>query len=105
MGPRITASMPRAIILNSSDNVATLIDPGTAGDLLTIQGPAQTETTLQSDIPYGHKCAIRPIGKGEHVCKYGEIVGQASCPIAAGEHVHVHNVDSLRARGDLGTDS
>lgn len=97
--------MPRAIVLNSSDNVATLIDPGAAGDRLTIQGAAQPETILQSDIPYGHKCATRPIGEGEHICKYGEIVGQATCPIAAGEHVHVHNVDSLRARGDLGADS
>ncbi len=105
MGPRITVSMPRAIILNSSDNVATLIDPGTAGDQLTIQGAAQPDTTLKSDIPYGHKCAIRPIGEGEHICKYGEIVGQASCSIEAGEHVHVHNVDSLRARGDLGAES
>lgn len=95
--------MPRAIILHENDNVATLIDPGATGETLTIQGPVQPATSLSTEIPYGHKCAISAIAAGEPIRKYGEVVGQATQAIAAGDHVHIHNVDSLRARGDLAT--
>jgi hypothetical protein len=29
------------------------------------------------------------------------VIGVATCAIARGEHAHVHNFDSARARGDL----
>jgi altronate dehydratase small subunit len=56
--------------------------------------------TLRSDIPFGHKFALRAIATGARVVKYGEVIGVATRPIAAGDHVHVHNVDGLRGRGD-----
>ena len=34
------------------------------------------------------------------IIKYGEEVGQANTDINQGDHVHVHNVDGLRGRGD-----
>ena len=40
----------------------------------------------------GHKYARRPIAAGENVIKYGMPIGHATCDIAPGEHVHVHNV-------------
>jgi len=40
------------------------------------------------------------IAEGSKITKYAETIGIASQPIAAGEHVHVHNVESVRARGD-----
>lgn len=40
----------------------------------------------------GHKYAIRPIANGENVIKYGMPIGHATCDIAVGDHVHVHNV-------------
>ena len=40
----------------------------------------------------GHKYALRPIAKGENVIKYGMPVGHATADIAAGEHVHTHNL-------------
>ncbi len=40
----------------------------------------------------GHKYAVRPIACGENVIKYGMPIGHATADIAAGEHVHVHNV-------------
>ena len=47
-----------------------------------------------STIPAGHKYALRAIGKGETVIKYGEIIGRATQDIAKGEWVHTHNVRS-----------
>ncbi len=40
----------------------------------------------------GHKYARRDIAEGEAVIKYGLPIGRATRAIAAGEHVHVHNV-------------
>ncbi len=34
--------------------------------------------------------------------KYGQVIGRATADIAVGEHVHVHNIESTRGRGDLG---
>jgi altronate dehydratase small subunit len=51
-------------------------------------------------IPFGHKFAVRDIGKGELVLKYGEPIGVATMDIGAGSYVHVHNVESSRGRGD-----
>ena len=43
-------------------------------------------------IPAGHKVAVRPIAPGQAVRRYGQIIGFATAPIAAGEHVHVANM-------------
>jgi altronate dehydratase small subunit len=91
-----------AIAIKPEDNVGTAIRDLTAG--LTVQvgiGEEIVPVLLVEDIPYGHKLAIQAIDKGENVLKYGEIIGRASCGIQKGSHVHVHNVESLRGRGDL----
>ncbi|MEZ5847312.1 MAG: altronate dehydratase family protein [Geminicoccaceae bacterium] len=44
-------------------------------------------------IPAGHKVATRAIARGEPVRRYGQIIGFASADIAAGDHVHVQNVE------------
>src|SRR6202158_2153858 len=51
-------------------------------------------------IPPGHKVATRAIGVGEAVKRYDQIIGFAKRPIAAGEHVHLHNL----AMGDFARD-
>ncbi len=92
--------MPRAIVLDRRDNVATLIDTGSAGDRCTLQGEAEGTATLAQDVPFGHKMCVRPAAAGEAIVKYGQVIGHASRVIAVGEHVHVHNVESARGRGD-----
>ncbi|MGC8663712.1 MAG: UxaA family hydrolase [Thermoplasmata archaeon] len=51
--------------------------------------------TLEN-IPLGHKIALTDMKKGVNVIEYGEIIGQATKDIKKGEHVHVHNIKSLR---------
>lgn len=92
--------MPRAIVLNASDNVATLIDGARAGDACTLQGEAAGDVRLLQDVPFGHKLCIRGTLAGADVVKYGQVIGRASRALAVGEHVHTHNVDSARGRGD-----
>ena len=57
--------------------------------------------TVIGDVPYGHKIALEDIPQGSPIVKYGHTIGAASCPIRAGEYVHVHNLEALRGRGDL----
>lgn len=92
--------MIRAIVLNKNDNVATLIDAGTTGDEATMSGAVNASLKLGTDIPYGHKFATANITRGADILKYGKVIGRATAEIAVGEHVHVHNVESLRGRGD-----
>jgi len=97
--------MAKALVLDDRDNVANLIGPGSRGELVTCDGPGQRNERLElrEDIPPNHKCARRNIRRGEPVIKYGLCIGKAVCDIPAGAHVHVHNVESNRGRGDLMT--
>jgi altronate dehydratase small subunit len=90
-----------AIGLREQDNVATSLRDLRAGEeaLVGILD-ATRQITLREDIPYGHKFAMRDITKGEAIFKYGEVIGRATCDIAAGAHAHVQNIESLRGRGD-----
>ena len=92
--------MPRAIVLNAADNVATLIDGGSAAATCTLQGEATHTLTLTADTPFGHKICIRDLASGADVLKYGQVIGRASRAIRAGEHVHTHKVEAARGRGD-----
>jgi altronate dehydratase small subunit len=80
--------------------VAVALVPLAAGTTLTDLDRGFA-LTLRADIPFGHKFAIRTIPKGGLVHKYGQVIGISTAAIEAGDHVHVHNVDSRRARGDL----
>lgn len=44
--------------------------------------------------------AVAEIKKGEYCYKYGEVIGDATEDIHPGDHVHVHNLESTRGRGD-----
>ena len=92
--------MTRAILLNESDNVATLIDDGSSGDDCLLQGEGSGSVKLGRDIPFGHKVATADIGVGGEVIKYGQVIGLAMEAIPTGQHAHVHNIESRRGRGD-----
>ncbi len=94
---------PMALRCNDKDNVAVLFEEnvaaGTEVDVRDKRGNV-TPMTLRQAVPYGHKLAVVPIARGEDVIKYGESIGVATADIAAGDYVHVHNMDSKRGRGD-----
>ena len=82
-----TAAPSPLIHLNQIDNVAVsrvALEPGTR--------IADFALTANSYIPRGHKIALRQIAGGEPVVKYGQVIGHATRGIAAGDHVHVHNL-------------
>jgi altronate dehydratase small subunit len=94
----------RALIIHPGDNVANLIGPGTQGHLVRCRVEGQEETEmieLLDDLPSNHKLARRDIAAGEPIIKYGLSIGTASRAVRRGEHVHAHNIESNRGRGDL----
>lgn len=93
-----------ALRVNDKDNVATIfangIVDGTEVTILDKKGNTE-QVQVIGDVPYGHKIAVRDIHVKELIMKYGEEIGIATKEIKRGEYVHVHNLDSLRGRGDL----
>ncbi len=95
--------MKTVFVIDSEDNVATVVvEPLQRGDALRTNGRIHDQRlTAREDIAYGHKVALAEIPAGETVRKYGLSIGRATVSIQAGEHVHTHNVESERGRGDL----
>ena len=91
----------RAIVMKSLDNTATAVETiePSSDVILDIEGKKISYHITQR-IPFGHKFATRNIAKGESIMKYGESIGFASSDIKIGQHVHVHNMESRRGRGD-----
>ncbi|CAJ0893184.1 Galactarate dehydratase (L-threo-forming) [Ralstonia sp. LMG 32965] len=79
------------ILLAADDDVAVArvaLAPGAA---------LNAALTIRDAIPAGHKVAMRDIAAGQPVHKYGQVIGVATAPIRAGEHVHVHNIGMAHA--------
>jgi altronate dehydratase small subunit len=90
-----------AIVMDGNDHVATCLRDVIAGQTITYRaGERLVELKALSDIPFGHKISICPIAADTHVRKYGEVIGRATVAIEPGEHVHVHNLEGIRGRGD-----
>ncbi len=95
------APAARVLVLEADDSVATTLGALAAGQVVTTGAAGRPVTvTLREAIPAGHKFALADIPAGAPVRKYGVAIGLARQPIAAGEHVHVHNLESGRGRGD-----
>ncbi|HXJ54756.1 MAG TPA: SAF domain-containing protein, partial [Burkholderiales bacterium] len=61
---------------------------------------AKEKVSVLVTIPAGHKLAVRDIAQGNPVRRYNQIIGFASRPIAAGEHVHTHNLGMVEFARD-----
>jgi altronate dehydratase small subunit len=90
------------LVMDAADHVATAIRDIAAGETIqyVVQGKRETLAAVEP-IPFGHKISIVDIPEGEHVRKYGEVIGRATIAIATGYHVHVHNIEGIRGRGDI----
>jgi hypothetical protein len=87
-----------ALVISGRDNVATALQALAPGQRLDL---GESTLIVEEPIAPGHKISLRRIAAGEPVIKYGSPIGTASHDIAAGTHVHTHNVVSSRGRGDL----
>ncbi len=93
-------SVPDFLVHDHRDGVGVVVVEGvTAGQELSGWVMDTDETvavTVRDDIPLGHKFALRDLGDGDTVTKYGEDIGRAVMPIPRGGHVHVHNLKTKK---------
>jgi altronate hydrolase len=73
--------------LNAADDVVIAARPLAAGSRIESEG-----VICRDAIPPGHKVATRAVAKGQAVKRYNQIIGFATSDIAAGDHVHSHNL-------------
>ena len=84
-----TSAPERCLLLRPDDSVGLLTRTVAAGTDVVAGG---ARLRLRDEVPAGHKVALREIPQGEQVRKYGQVIGVATSDIAAGEHVHTHNL-------------
>jgi altronate hydrolase len=83
----MSATTAPTIRIHPKDNVVIARRQLLGGTAVTEEG-----ITVTGLVPPGHKIATRPIAAGEPVRRYDQIIGHATQAIAAGQHVHVHNL-------------
>jgi len=89
-------------VVEPTDNVATALREVSAGETITVDRiDSEVTVDVVDDVAFGHKLALADVPEGGEVTKYGTSIGNATEDIAAGEWVHVHNVESNYGRGDL----
>jgi (2R)-sulfolactate sulfo-lyase subunit alpha len=89
------------LVHEPGDMVGVAVEDIPAG--VTAEGRVMKDNSSQwvqtrDNIPLGHKVALCDIVRGEKITKYGVAIGEATADIKAGEHVHVHNLRSIRWR-------
>lgn len=78
-----------AMRVHAADNVAVALEDLDAGRRIDVDA---LRILLHDAVAKGHKFALGPIAAGQPVVKYGFVIGKASADIAAGDHVHSHNM-------------
>lgn len=87
--------MQTAFQIEQEDHVATALQALKPGAVTLLGNAVQTTVTALAEIPDGHKIALRDIACGERILKYKVVIGRATQPIAKGEWVHLHNLQSV----------
>jgi len=97
-----------ALKLTEEDNVATLLTDAQLGEEIKIMDKNNLHSyfiTVKDNIKTGHKVALKDVPLGSNIIKYGQVIGIAKKTIKLGMWVHVHNLESVRGRGDKTDDS
>ena len=77
--------MNSCIQIHPDDTVAVALAPITAGEEFC-------GVVAQTDIPQGHKMALKSMAENDQVVKYGFSIGHATGSVAPGQWVHTHNM-------------
>jgi altronate dehydratase small subunit len=91
----------KTLYLSKEDSVAVALSDIPKNTSVVVEADHEDITiTILEPIRFGHKFAVKAIDQGTDIIKYGEVIGAASAFIPAGAHVHVHNLEGKRGRGD-----
>ena len=94
------SEIPHLLIHNKIDNVGVVVVDGLKAntDMLccVTEDNSSFRLTVNTDIPIGHKIALKDLKAGDDAIKYGEEVGTIIADVAKGDHVHTHNCKTKR---------
>src|SRR6266481_1485318 len=90
-----SSASPLFVLDETVDNVGIAMQQLAAGDVVAYGG---TSLNVRTAVPARHKIALVDINAGDSIRKLGHTIGIATTGIAAGEHVHVHNLAVPPAR-------
>ncbi|NJD27736.1 MAG: hypothetical protein FIA92_05510 [Chloroflexi bacterium] len=93
--------MDRILAHRSGDDVAVAVDDIAAGEEVNgrcLEGGDRISVRARDDVPLGHKIALNDRPVGSEIVEYGVAIGEATIDVQAGDHVHVHNLGSIRWR-------
>jgi len=87
----------KGLVLNPKDNVGVALMDLESGTELDLKVNGQVVSVkLVAPITYQHKFSVSRIKAGSKIIKFGEVIGKATKDIKPGQHVHMHNMISLR---------
>ncbi|MGE3798513.1 MAG: UxaA family hydrolase [Thermomicrobiales bacterium] len=93
---------PDLLVIHSDDNVATALRDLERGNVRVSGVDGERGVVmLRQPVRLGHKIALIPIPENAMVIKHGQPIGRTTAPIETGQHVHVHNVESLSVSDDV----
>ena len=88
----LMSEAPALLRLHEADDVAVALRPIDPGESLEIVGDGRIVAI--EPIPRGHKIALAARSAGSEVRKLGWPVGRLTHKVAAGAHVHSHNLET-----------
>jgi (2R)-sulfolactate sulfo-lyase subunit alpha len=91
--------MHKALAHRKGDHIAVAVAPISAGEEFVVaylDEEGEQRLRARADVPYGHKVALTELPAGAPVREYAVQVAVTRSSIAAGDHVHTHNVKTAR---------
>ena len=86
----------KALMLRPVDTVATVVEDVVKGDKICyVKDGEACSVIAKENIPAYHKIALRNMKTGEHVIKYGQIIGAMTADEEEGMWISHKNIMSL----------
>ncbi|WP_309572238.1 UxaA family hydrolase [Deinococcus sp.] len=79
------------LLLHPNDNIVVACRAVQAGETVDAAG---TPLLIRTPVAVGHKLARSDLRPGDKVYRYGAPIGSMTQAAQAGEHVHLHNLQS-----------
>ncbi|MCY4032294.1 MAG: UxaA family hydrolase [Hyphomicrobiales bacterium] len=94
------SEIPHLLVHNKVDNVGVVVVDGLKANTDMLCCITEDNSTFRlktnTDIPIGHKIALKDLKAGDSAIKYGEDIGKITADVGKGDHVHTHNCKTKR---------
>ena len=96
----VTMSNTDIIIHDEKDNVGVVViekvNKNQKCNCWIMENDKSVNIQSITEIPLGHKIAMKDLAPGDTILKYGHDIGKVVKDIKKGDHVHVHNVKTKK---------